>query len=759
MTCNPQFSPRRLRLATAVFAATAMLAGCSGTPQQREVAHLRRGNEYLKEKNYKKAVIEFKVASQNMPKDPEPPYLLGMTYLSGGAAKPAFESFQKAISLNPRHGGAGYQLALFKLNPKLILEAKQVISDWAAHHPNDADAFASLGLAEVKLGNTAEARRWLEIGASKNVSSFRIVAAALAIYAAKGDVESAKELSRSLAERLPRSPEAAILRAQVSLGAKDLADADAQISRALSLQRDFRPALQLRLRREMMTGDVVDAEQTTKELAQLPEKRMWGAYARLLFAQNKPDKGIAEFERAVKDHNNDTQLRDDYANTLLAAKLSSQAGTVATGTLAVNPKDVPALMVRIIVEIDRGSLEAAARDVRAMQDLKALSPQLSFQEARIFAARGETVREGDLLTEALKRDGRFLAARLELVRLLIAARKSRNALTILDLAPPAQKRNIEFVFARNMALLSSGDWEEARTGVNAAMAVVRSPGFLYQDALLRIHDRDMPGARKSLETAFQLAPADPATLNLLGDLMRQQGEFLKYIAMVRDAAASNRGSAVLQNAFGNLLVRQGDDIGARGAFEAAKAAGDRINPEIDIALLDLRSGSVDKARDRLLNLVKDHDNARAQVTLAEIEMRAGVDRSPVQHYLKAIQLEPTNVLAMNNLAAYLATRQKKYDDALFWGQKALAAAPNSPIVEDTIGWTYYLEGRYDLALPYLDKSVRSGDRALAHYHLAADLLKIGDTARGRREYETGLKGDPKSPERPAVEALLAAGRK
>jgi tetratricopeptide (TPR) repeat protein len=751
--------PLAASLATILFL---VAAGCQGTPQEREIAHIKRGNQYLGEKNYRKAVIEFKVASQNMPKDPEPQFLLAMTYLHAGATRLAVESFQKTLAIDPKHEGAQYQMALFEVGTnrmEMVRAAKQTLTDWIRNHPNDGEAFASLGLAEAKLGNNDDALRQLEAGAAKDLATFRVAGSVVALYAARGDVDAAKEVAKDLAEKLPNSPEAAVLRAQVALATNDLAGADAEIGRALSLKRDFRPALQLRLRREMMSGDAGDAEATTKELSELSEKRMWGAYARMLFGENRIDQGIAEYERALKEHNNDIELRDDYAATLLQAGRRKEAETVVAATLDKNPKDIPALTLRTILEIDRGSLDAAAQDIGKLHDMKVFSGQLSYQESRICLARGEAAREGDLLADALKRDPRMLVARLELTRLLVAGGKAKNGLVILDQAPPAQQRTIEFVFFRNMTLIAAGYWDQARKGVDAALAVARVPGFLYQDAVLRMQTGDVAGARKSLEAAFQMAPADQPTIAMLGEVMRQQKEFPKYVELVKQAAARYPSSTALQSALGSLLAAQGDAAGAQTAYNAAKAGGDPVNPEIDMALLDLRSGAVDKAKNRLLELVKAHDNVRARIILADIEMRSGSGDGPVEQYLKALQLEPANVFVMNNLAGYLATRRKKYDDALFWGRKALALAPDSPVVEDTLGWTYYLQGKYDAALPYLEKSEKAMDRPVAHYHMAAELMKAGDKARAKKEFEAALRADPNSSERAVVGPLFADSSK
>jgi tetratricopeptide (TPR) repeat protein len=749
----------RENFAVPAIAFLTLLAGCSQTPQQREAGHLKRGLHYLADKSYKKAVIEFKVASQNMPKDPEPIYRLGMVYLSAGAIRQAVESFQKVLTLDPKHAAARYQLALFKAGsgkPELLQEAKREISAWSASHPGDAEALATTGLIEAKLGNRDEAIRLLETGMAKDPSLVRVEAAILGFYARKQDSNSANAMARDVAEKMPKSPDAAVLRAQVSLAMNDFADADAQIARALSIKRDFEPALRLRLWREMMAGNQNSAEETTQELSRLPEKRLWSAYARILFADKKIDKGIAEFERALKEHGDDNDLRDDYAVTLQVAGRRKEAEAVVARTLSRDPRDRRGLLIRTDLEIDRGNLEAASKDIQTLLGQGGPSAEISFQEARIFGARGDRIREGDLLTEALKSEPGMLPARLRLSRVLVASGKARNAVALLDQAPAPQKDVVGFVVARNGALMASGEWEEVRKSLDYALSRIRSPGLLNQDALLRARQHDLAGARKSLEESFTLEPSDAVTINFLGNVMREQGDTAGYIAKLKQAVAKNPKSAALQDALGNVLSREGDGTGARAAFEAAEASGDTVGPEMEIALLDVRSGRVEQARQRLLTLVKDHDSARARLSLAEIEAGRGSIDAAVLDCLKAIQLEPGNAIAMNNLAGLLSMKQHKFEDALFWGRKALALAPANPVVEDTVGWAYYLAGRYDVALPYLEKSEQSLDRPVARYHLAAALLKSGDAGRARREYELALKADPGSPERSSIERLFAS---
>lgn len=751
-----RFTNQGVRLG-AVAAILLLSTACAVTPQQREAKHMRNGKKYLTAKEFKKAAIEFKVASQNMPKDAEPLYQLGMTYLSGGAPQLALEAFQKAATVDPRNEAAQYQVALFQVGSNhqdQLLAAEQVLKKYSAAHPRDEDSLGALALAEAKLGNKADALKLLSTAATTDPSNLRAASAVIALYTAKGDLNAAKEVAWGLGKQLPDSPGAAILRAQVSLAERDVTDADAQISRALALQGDFEPALELRLRRDLALRDRTDAEQTTQELAKLPDNRTWSLYARMLFAERKYDEGTVEYERVLKAHDDDVAIRDEYSAMMIAIGRRKQAELILAGTLAKSPKDAAALLQRVTLEIDARNTEGAAQDIQALLDLYGSSAPLSYQEARLAALRGDRVAQGNLLAETLRQNPRLFRARLDLAETLYSWGKARDALSILEQSSPAEKASLEYLFHHNMALMATGDWDQARKGVDAGLARVRSPGFLYQDGRLKARNHDLVGARESLEASFQEQPSSSRTLSLLAEVMHAQGESPKFVTMLRDAIAKNPGSISLQIALGSQLTALGDLNGARAAYEAARVAGDVPGADVAIAQLEMQAGSLDTAKQELTSLIKNHDNAAARMLLAEIEIRKGSRNDAIPHYLKAIELEPSNVAAVNNLAAVIPADANTKGDALFWAQKALALAPTNPIVEDTIGWIYYRQGKFGDALPLLERSLKSLDRPLAHYHLAAALIKGGDASRGWKEYEIALKLDPNSSARNEVRSLF-----
>ena len=69
------------------------------------------GAALLAKKDYGRAALEFRNAVKVMPKDAEPYYQLGLTYLASGNARNGVAALRHATELNPKHAGAQLKLA------------------------------------------------------------------------------------------------------------------------------------------------------------------------------------------------------------------------------------------------------------------------------------------------------------------------------------------------------------------------------------------------------------------------------------------------------------------------------------------------------------------------------------------------------------------------------------------------------------------------------------------------------------------------
>jgi tetratricopeptide (TPR) repeat protein len=264
---------------------------------------------------------------------------------------------------------------------------------------------------------------------------------------------------------------------------------------------------------------------------------------------------------------------------------------------------------------------------------------------------------------------------------------------------------------------------------------------------MKLDQKDYAGARKSAEEAIHEAPEDISALLALVQSYTAQKQTAEAVQIVREYALKEPASAPVQQFLGQVLSVSGDRAGARKAFEAAKAARPGLlDADFSLAELDVAEGKLDEARKRLSEVAASHpDNRTGHLLLARIEGTTGQTPAAIEQYRKMVALDGKDTAAVNALA-YLLAESKQPDEALKYAQKARELAPDSPAVHDTLGWVYYQQGLYPLAVVQLEAASAKGGTAVRKYHLAMAYLKVGKTERGRQTLDAALKMDPKLPE-------------
>ena len=112
----------------------------------------------------------------------------------------------------------------------------------------------------------------------------------------------------------------------------------------------------------------------------------------------------------------------------------------------------------------------------------------------------------------------------------------------------------------------------------------------------------------------------------------------------------------------------------------------------------------------------------------------------VARYRSVLQVDESNVDALNNLAVALVDRDPR--EALSLAQQAASLASENPAVRDTLGWAYYAKGLYPSAVPHLQYAVEKEPTAIRQFHLAMCYLKIGDRERGSSFLNLAVAKDP-----------------
>ncbi|MCH7559273.1 MAG: tetratricopeptide repeat protein, partial [Planctomycetes bacterium] len=129
-------------------------------------------------------------------------------------------------------------------------------------------------------------------------------------------------------------------------------------------------------------------------------------------------------------------------------------------------------------------------------------------------------------------------------------------------------------------------------------------------------------------------------------------------------------------------------------------------------------------------LKNDSDSIEVMTALAILLHTIGRSDELVPLYQRTLQLEPDNLIVINNLAWIMSEEQGKFQQALELAQRGLQISPNYIDLIDTRGVVYYRLGEFNKAIEDFKTCIKlypDGTLAAisARFHLARAFAKLG----------------------------------
>ena len=718
--------------------------GCARSPQAKEARFMSRGKEAMKKKDYSRASLEFLNAVKVMPKDAEAYYQLGLAYLAAHNPQ-GIAALRKATELNPKHVDAQLRLSALlagSANRRIVEDAQKRLNELLALEPQNVDILDVLALTKLRLGRPEEATEELEQALQKFPAHLQSSVALAKLKLAQKDLAGAEQVLQNAVKAGSQSAEAALALGRFYLASGKLEQGQAEVRRALQIDPKNGPALLTTAQIQFTSGHADEADRTFQQISQLPDKNYKPMHAAFLFRTGKLEAAIAEFEKLANEAPDDRAARTRLVAAYSAAGKTGDAERVLKAALQKNPKDTQALLQRSQLYLVSGKYAQAEDDLRQVLHFQTDSASAHYYLSRVYRASGASLNQRQELTEALRLNRNLLSARVELARLLIASKGAGAALEVMNETPDAQRKTIPAMVARNWALLASDNKTEARQGINAGLALAKAPELLLQDAVLKLAEKELAGARVSIDEALKLQLDYVPAWELLGQTYAAQKQPEKAVERLQQAALQRPQSGALHLLLGRWLMNVGKSAEARTAFEAAKkAAPQSAAADMALARLDVIQGTMDPAREHLaVVMAAQPQNTAARLLLGEIAERTGDRTGAIAQYRAVLAIDHNSTQALNNLAYVLSKDDP--DEALKYAQQAGELAPDSPAVQDTLGWAYYRKGNYEGAIRYLKKAVEKEGTPRRKYHLGMAYLKAGNQDLGQRMLTAALAADP-----------------
>lgn len=442
------------------------------------------------------------------------------------------------------------------------------------------------------------------------------------------------------------------------------------------------------------------------------------------------DQALAAIDALSRKRASDPMPAQMRGRVLLMRGDRSGARTAFERAQQLDTRYFPATAALVSLDLaERKPAEARTRLQALLKD-QPRHPQALMALAEVEASSGAApATVADLIREAIKAAPNDKAPHLMLVEHHLRHQDTRAALVAAQSAASILPEVPEVIDALGRAQSAAGDHQQAKsTFGKLGVMLPRSPLPHLRMATVLSATGDTAGAQQSLRSALALQPDLLPAQRALVDMALKAGRSTEALGIARQVQTQRPKEAV-------GFMMEGDVQALSKNWDAAASAyrtGARLAPSTELSIklhtVLIASGKGPEADKLAADWQKAHPQDGAFVLYLGDRALASQQWAVAQrHYERVVELNPTDALALNNLA-WVAGRQGRAD-AVSLAERATKAAPGQPAYLDTLAVLLSERNEHARAIS-VQKQAVALDPASPVYklHLARIHIQAGDKA-------------------------------
>jgi cellulose synthase operon protein C len=745
---------RALRLLVLCSLIAVLFTGCSRDPNVRKQKYFESGERYFNKGKFREAAIQYANAVQVDPRYGDAHYQLGKTYLSLHDWNRAYLELSRAVELVPDNYPAHVDIANLLITFRQLKDAQPHLDILRDKQPNDPathEVWANFYASESDL-NAAIQEMKKGIAADPNRSESYLTLAALQFHA---NVLDEAETNFKKAEALdPKSMSAPLELGAFYQARNRMPEAEQQFHHAIDLDTKD-PAPRAALVRLFMTeGKKSDAEtllrQTKTELADNSEGyRMLGDF---YFATGDIDHATTEYASLFKDHPKDLQVKKNYIQLLILKSHYDDANKLNNEVLNANSHDVDALIYRGQIQLRQNDANGAVDSLQAALRNDPDNAVAHYQLGTAFDQQQNEGRAESEWREAIRLKPDLTDANRSLANVEMRRGDLDGLTQTAERIISNQPYSADGYMLRAVAEIERQKYSDAEEDLHKSMPLApQSPAPYIQLGNIRLRQKQYAEAVKFYEQALDKDSSSSDALSGLMNTYIAQKDPEKAVAAATAQLAKSPNNSNFYDLLGTALFNGKKDLKAAEAALRKAVDLDKTNSDalVKLGKVQIAEGSSDHALATYKQSIKDNPREVPFYVLAGEIYESQRDWDNAKSlYQQALNIQPDNPLAANNLAYVMLQQGGNVDVALSMAQNARRGMPDSPNAADTLGWAYYNKGVYQSAIDLFQESLRlnekhgGADDPNVHYHLGLAYEKSNQPKQAREQLERALKISP-----------------
>ena len=710
-----------------------LIAGCHTDPNVRKRKYLASGERYSAEGKYNEAAIQLENSLKADKSFPDAHYALAKVYLRMGAYLAAYREFSRTVELQPSNYNARIDLGNLLIAEGKTDDAEKQAKLVLAQQQNNPDVHALLSAIALKRGDRSNALTEIQraLALAPNRPLFYDDLALLQAKDPKQITAAESNFKRAVALD-PKSVDAKLLLSNFYVDTNRLPLAEQESSDAISTDPKSIAARTSLAQVYLRAGDQAKAETVLRKASQDLSDNPHGVslLADYYVSTGQYDKARTEFASLVTKYPKSVDLQKGYLRVLLQEKDYQAAQNMAAGLMKDDSRDPEIAALNGIVLLNKGDLNGAVNNLQSGARNFPSDAFIEYWLGMAELAKGDIASAQKSLLQALALKPNAIDAMNELAR--IALREGDISL-LSEVAGKAIAASPNFAGGyiwRAMAEMHQNSADQAEADLKTAIRLSpQSSQAYFELGRLRFSQKRYQEGESLLEQSLQYDPnfVEAARLLVGYDLYRSQPD--KAVDLLNAEIQKSPTNSGFLDLLAEMQIRQNHfDLAASTAQKAVQlnpSDGEAVMLSAQIAVQRGQTGNAIHAWQQWLN---GHPNdANATAVLGTLEEVDGNKQAAETDYRRALQLQPRQPIAANNLAYLMLQNGEDADVALSLAQTARQEMPNSTNTADTLAWAYYFKGTYGFARELLEDALKTNPNdATMQYHLGMVYSKLKD---------------------------------
>jgi tetratricopeptide (TPR) repeat protein len=738
-------------------------------------SHLERGEDFLKQRKYEAAVMQFRAAVDIDESSSEAQWGLARSYEKQEKFLETIEALRRSVDLAPANLEAKAKLGNYYLlfDPPQIEEAEKLLTeifkqekDHIEGHILRASIFSAQNKSESEIVSVLKKAISLD---KKRAESYLALSR---FYMKANKADEAEETIKAAIEASPERSIGYVEYGRFLVYSERLEDAAGQFEKAVSVDpKDIDAGLALGSF-YVTTRENEKAEEKFKNLVAVQkdslESRMdLGNFYNLI---GRGGDAINTFKAILKESPDYAKARYALGEVYLARNEYKKVTAEVDQLLSANDQDAEALMLRARLKIEENKPGDAAKDLEEILKKQPSSQGGLFYMSLARLEMGQVDQARAFIGDLEKYHPTFRKAALLKIQASFAVgepesvvREANTLITRTSRTFPAnafraqetQQLRINAITSRGLANLMLGKLDESERDLDEVLKL--TPGTANPHinlAKVFFAKRDFGRARDLYAKALELDNQSFDALSGLVAVLNRAGEFgeatSKIDAVMKKATGDKSLTAALYFLKSETFVASNSAQDAEAALKKSIETDENYLPAYSAyAALLISQNKTEQALSQYQTVLEKKPSASVHTLIGVLEDGRGKFEDAEKNYRKALEMSPGSPIASNNLAWIIAdTGNGNLDEAMRLAQDVTKAHPRVASYFDTLGWVYHKKGFKEQAVAQFRQAVsldavgaqREGKAQNPGYRLRLGIAlhSAGEKAEAKREIVTAL---------------------